>query len=70
MTVGAIKRLMFALEQAYMPSSRGWIYKLMQQDKLKIKTFEGRYYLTDNEIERIVSSLKSKGSYDYRKDNK
>ena len=70
MSKGAIKQLMFALEQSSMPSSRSFVHRMMKSKKLIIKTFNGRYYLTDGEIDRIVDSLFSKGSYNYKEDNK
>lgn len=65
-----LNQLSMKLEEAGLPSSRWWIYRMIKKGKLTlpVKPWTHRFALTDKIISDIVASIMSKGEYHYKED--
>ena len=67
----SLTRLIERLEEdKELPSSRGWVNKMIAEGKLVLPKFKhaNRYDLTDEIIDKVIADLKKKGNYHYQKE--
>ena len=63
-----ITELCNRFEAAGLPSSRWWVYRMIQKGKLTlpIKPWTHRYWLTEEILEECIPAIMSKGEYHYK----
>lgn len=65
-----VKDLLIRLDEAGLPSSRGWLLNMLKSGKIvlpRVKyTTAVRYDLTEDVIAQLIEDLKKKGSYIYK----